>query len=138
MSLDQRLRDGLQHSSSIVEPDVRRNLTTVRRKTRRVVLRQRAELVLLSVALVVGAVFAGPVIVNFVENVHLPRPAAPSPTLPSAPVPSAIVGTYTATLPSSSAVIRQNQMAGVWIMRLRPDGTVDFSAPPSVHSTLAG
>ena len=45
MSLDRRLRDGLQHSSSIVEPDVRRNLTTVRRKTRRAVLRQRAELV---------------------------------------------------------------------------------------------
>jgi hypothetical protein len=138
MSLDQRLRDALQHSSSIVEPDVRRNLTTVRRKAHRAVIRQRMSLAVLSVALMVGAVLAGPAAINFVQNLHLPRPAAPSPAVPSAPVPSAIVGTYTATLPSSSPILSQNQMAGAWIMTLRPDGTVDFSAPPSVHSALAG
>src|SRR5947207_3543906 len=89
MSLDRRIRDGLQHSSSIVEPDVRRNLTTVRRKTHRAVLRQRAGLILLSAALVVGAVFATPGIVNFVQSVQHPRPGGPSPSPSSAPPQSA-------------------------------------------------
>ena len=85
MSLDRRLRDALQRSSSVVDPDVGRN-ATVRRRTRRLVIRQRVTNALLAAAVVVVVVVAGPWVLDVIRS-QRETPAARPPA-------SALVGAY--------------------------------------------
>ena len=48
MSLDKRVRDALERTSLSVDPDVPRDLSSVRRKTRRAMIRQRITIALVA------------------------------------------------------------------------------------------
>jgi hypothetical protein len=85
MSLDERLRGALQHSSSGVDPDLDENLLTVRRKTRRLAIRRRVSLVAFALAVVVGLVLAGPRVIGFLRSFPPAQPASPAPTAPPSP-----------------------------------------------------
>jgi hypothetical protein len=122
MSLDDRLKSELDRSSRIVDPDVRRDLSTVRRKARRVVLRQRVIRTVAAAALIALAVFLGPKIVDVVRE-QRQRPAVP-------PSTSGLVGSYQADLTGSGEPLDSAGLAGTWTMSLQADGRVSWVAPP--------
>ena len=93
MPLDDRVKSALERSTT-VDPDVRRDLAAVRRRTSRLALRQRIGGGLLVVALIAGAIFFGPRIVDVIRSQRDTRPAD-RPTL----VPTGtLVGSYRADL----------------------------------------
>jgi hypothetical protein len=137
MSIDDRLRDSLHRTSSTVDPDLTENLRIVRRKTRRVVVRQRVMQVTLAVAAIVGLVVATPTITDFVKSFQ-PRPGAPvSPS--QRPDPQDLVGsTYSTDVPRGSQVVEDDGLAGIWTMQLEPNGVATMSGPPSFSGVLSG
>ncbi len=110
MSLDRRLRDALQRSSSVVDPDVGRNLAIVRRRTRRAVIRQRVTTTLLAAAMVAAAVVLGPRLLDIIRSQHETPPARPS--------PSALVGSYNADLTGAGGPLATARLAGPWTLTL--------------------
>jgi hypothetical protein len=134
MSVERRLRDGLQRSAATVNPDVRLLLPDAivrgkrRQRARRTVL---AVTTVLVVAGIGGAAF------------QLGRFAADSPTAaPGAhltPGPyRAIAGTYTTTLAPASSVVRNNGLAGNWTLRLDANGVLTLVAPASFRDVPSG
>jgi len=122
MSLDRRLRDALQRSSSVVDPDVGRNLAIVRRRTRRAVIRQRVTTTLLAAAMVAAAVVLGPRLLDIIRSQHETPPARPS--------PSALVGSYHADLTGAGGPLATARLAGPWTLTLNGDGSILWNAPP--------
>jgi hypothetical protein len=127
MSLDRRLRDALQRSSSVVDPDVGRNLATVRRRTRRLVIRQRATNALLAAAVVVVVVVAGPWVLDVIRS-QRETPAAKPPA-------SALVGAYRVDLSAADGRLAARGLAGPWTLTLNGDGSVLWNAPPDAGVT---
>jgi hypothetical protein len=122
MSLDRRLRDGLRRSSAVVDPDVSRNLATVRRRTRRLVIRQRATKALLAMALVATVVFAGPWMLEVIRS-QRDRPVA-------TPSPAALLGAYKADLTGAGGELAGARLAGPWTLTLNGDGSMLWEPPP--------
>src|SRR6266511_3314196 len=122
MSLDRRLRDALQRSSSVVDPDVGRNLAIVWRRTRRAVIRQRVTTTLLAAAMVAAAVVLGPRLLDIIRSQHETPPARPS--------PSALVGSYNADLTGAGGPLATARLAGPWTLTLNGDGSILWNAPP--------
>lgn len=127
MSLDQRLRDALQRSSAVVDPDVGRNLATVRRRTRRLVIRQRVTNTLLVAAVVAVAVVLGPRLLDVIRSQRETPPARPS--------PSALVGSYHADLTGAGGALATARLAGPWTLTLNGDGSIVWNAPPGSDVT---
>jgi hypothetical protein len=127
MSLDRRLRDALQRSSSVVDPDVGRNLATVRRRTRRLVIRQRVTGALLAAAMVVVVVVAGPWVLDVIGSQRQPSAARPS--------PSALTGTYQVDLTGANGRLAARGLAGSWTLTLNGDGSILWNAPPGAGVT---
>jgi hypothetical protein len=124
MSLDTRVRDALERSSLIVDPDVRRELATVRRKTRRAIVRQRIGFTMLAAAAIVAAVFLGPRVLDVIRS-QREQPA----THPSSS-PQQIVGFYGADLRASDGPeIRASKLSGLWTMSIRGDGLMVLTPP---------
>ena len=85
MSLDKRVKDALERTSQIVDPDVRRDLSSVRRKTRRAVIRQRITVTLVAASLAALAVFLGPRVLDVIRSQrHVP---ANPPSVAAGPLP---------------------------------------------------
>ena len=57
MPLDDRLKESMRRSSLLIYPDVRRDLSIVRRKARRDVIRQRITNTIIVAALVAAALY---------------------------------------------------------------------------------
>jgi hypothetical protein len=121
MSLDARVRDALERSSLIVDPDVRRDLATVRRKTRRAVLRKRVGLTVLAACMIAAAVFLGPRVLNVIRS-QRQRPA-------SSPSPSVLAGSYQVDLSGAAGSLSTARLAGRWSITLEGDGSVVWHAP---------
>ena len=120
MPLDDRVKGALERSSTIVGPDLRRDLSIVRRKTRRAVIRQRVGTGVLLLVMIVAGVFLGPGVLDVIRSQrHVPA------ATPSAPVLS---GTYQADL-SGVGVLASKNLAGPWQIRLSGDGSVLWEAP---------
>jgi hypothetical protein len=131
MSVDRRLRQGLERSSTVVDPDLRASLRAAldlgkRRKRRLRAARTTA--LIASAALV--AVVASQVVLGGVWG---ERPATPSPPPPAAD--AAIAGTYTATIEPHSYGLPTRGMVGTWSLDLSSDGVLVFSAPPGFAPT---
>ena len=127
MSLDRRLRDALQRSSSVVDPDVERNLATVRSRTRRLVIRQRVTSALLAAAMVAVVVVAGPWVLDVIGGQRQPSAARPS--------PSALIGTYQVDLTGADGRLAARGLAGSWMLTLNGDGSILWNAPPGAGVT---
>jgi hypothetical protein len=122
MSLDARVKGALERSSQIVDPDVRRDLSTVRRKRRRLALRQRITATLVAAALIAIGVFLAPRIVEVIRN-QRKVPANP-------PAPSALVGTYVVDLSGAGGSLASSGVDGRWDLTLAGDGSIVWNPPP--------
>jgi hypothetical protein len=127
MSLDRRLREALRRSAAVVDPDVERNLATVRRRTRRLVIGQRVTRALLATAVVAAVVVAGPRLLDVIGGQRQPPAARPS--------PSALVGSYKVDLTGADGQMAARGLAGPWTLTLNGDGSVLWNAPPGADVT---
>jgi hypothetical protein len=124
MSLDKRVKDALERTSLIVDPDVRRDLSTVHRKTRRAVIRQRITVTLVAAALAVGAVFFGPRVLDVIRSQR--QVPASSPSVAVGPLP----GSYRVDLTGAGGSIASSRVDGAWSMTFNGDGSIVWNPPP--------
>jgi hypothetical protein len=134
MSVERRLREGLERSASAVQPDVGRRLPEAIARGRRRRRARRASLIVGTVAVLAAVGFAIPQVTGYVQRSQHPA-VSQGPTL--TPGPDAVIaGSYTSTLGATSQVIRDNGMAGTWMLRLKANGVLTMSAPRSFHGDL--
>jgi hypothetical protein len=134
MSVERRLREGLERSAAVVPPDVGRRLPEAIARGRRRRRARRASLIVGTLAALAAVGFATPQVTGFVERIQHP---AVNQGPPVAPGPDAVIaGNYTSTLGATSRVIRDNGMAGTWTLRLKANGVITMSAPRSFHGDL--
>ena len=134
MSVERRLREGLERSASAVQPDVGRRLPEAITRGRRRRRARRASLIVGTVAALAAVGLAVPQVTGFVQRIQHP-PVIQGPTLTTGP-DAVIAGSYTSTLGATSRVIRDNGMAGAWTLRLKANGVLMLSAPRSFHGDL--
>lgn len=134
MSVERRLREGLERSAATVEPDVSLRLPeAVSRGKRR--QRVRRTVVVLSTVLVVAGIGGAAVqLGRFAEH---SQSASVGATGTPAPY-GAIAGTYTARITPASSVVRHNGMAGDWTLRLDPNGVLTLVTPKSFRNVPSG
>jgi len=134
MSVERRLREGLERSASAVQPDAGRRLPEAITRGRRRRRARRASWIVGAVAALAVIGVATPQVTSYIQRVQHPA-ASQGPTLPLGP-DAVIAGSYTTALPATSQVIRANGMAGAWTLRLKANGTMTLSAPRSFHGDL--
>ena len=127
MSIDGRLRQGLERSASGGTRDLVDNLPEALargRRRRRVMVAGRATALVAGLAIVA---VGGP---RLVDVLRTDQPAGPTPS-PSVAAPdfSSIAGTYTVELTNGDATVAANHMAGTWTIELGRDGTMQLSIP---------
>ena len=124
MSLDKRVKDALERSSLIVDPDVRRDLSTVRQKTRRAVIRHRIAVTLVAATLAVGVVFFGPGVLDVIRSQrHVP---ANPPSVSNGPLP----GSYRVDLTGAGGPVAASSVDGAWSVTFNGDGSIVWNPPP--------
>ncbi len=124
MSLDKRMKDALERTSLIVNPDVQRDLSSVHRKTRRAVIRQRITATLVAAALAALALFFGPRVLDVIRNQrHVP---ASPPPVAAGPLP----GSYRVDLTGAGGSIASSRVDGAWSMTFDGDGSIVWNPPP--------
>ena len=124
MSLDKLVKEALERSSQIVDPDVRRDLSTVRRKTRRAVIRRRITVTLVAATLAALAVFLGPRVLDVIRSQrHVP---ANPPSESAGPLP----GLYRVDLTGLGGSIASSRVDGAWSMTFSGDGSIVWNPPP--------
>jgi hypothetical protein len=127
MSIDRRLRRGLERSSTVVDPDLRATLPAAldrgrRRKRRLLTARATAFIVSLLLVAVVGS--------QLLDGIRGERPATKTSTPPPPAAYAAIAGIYTARIEPHSPGLPTESMVGNWSLEMRTDGALVFSAPP--------
>jgi hypothetical protein len=126
MSIDSRLRRGLERSANGATDDLVDNLpdALVRgRRRRRVIVAAKTTAIVAGLAIVA---MEGP---RLVGAIRTDQPAAtPSPSVTATDF-SAIAGTYTFELSDAAATVAANHMAGTWTIQLKPDGAIELSVP---------
>jgi hypothetical protein len=126
MSIDRRLRQGLERSATVVDPDLRATLPDALnrgRRSKRWLNAARATTFIVSVTLVavVGSQLLG--------GIRGERPATRTPTPSVSPQYEAIAGTYTATIEPHTG-LPAGGMVGSWSLELSSDGVLAMAAPP--------
>jgi hypothetical protein len=135
MSVERRLREGLERSAAAVQPDVGQRLPEAITRGRRRRRARRASLIAGTVAALAVVGLALPQVTGFVQRTQHPA-VSQAPTLASGP-DAVLAGSYTSTLDATSPVIQANGMAGTWTLRLKANGVLTLSAPRSFHGDLA-
>ena len=126
MSLDSRLRQGLERSASGGTPDLVDNLPDALSRGRR---RKRVTVVARVTALAAGLAIVALSGSRLAGSFQTEQPAAtPSPST-SASGSSAIAGAYTVELTNTDATVDSNDMTGTWTIELNPDGAMQLSIP---------
>lgn len=144
--LDRRIRDELQRAAETIHPDVERNLGAVEARVRRgggvsiSLLLVAAVVVLIVVSTRLGggpSDSAGP----GASPAPSSTPASSTSSSPLAVSYLQIAGTYVVTLDPSDAAVARDGVAGLWTLRLQPDGVALLSAPQTFQpgaSSLSG
>jgi hypothetical protein len=121
MSLDPRLREGLQRAMSSIEADADERLTEARSRARRRRIARRMVGGLALVAALIILVVIAPAILDAVGGRH-PQPAIEPATLP-------LEGTYLTTITTEDAdSIGLPEIAGGWLLILRGDGVQSLAS----------
>jgi hypothetical protein len=126
MSIDSRLRRGLERSANAATEDLVDNLPealTRGRRRKRAIVGTKITAIVAGIAIVA---LGGPRLVGVIRT---DQPAVkPSPSVTATDF-SAIAGTYTFELSDADATVAANDMAGTWTIRLKPDGAMELSVP---------
>ena len=126
MSIDSRLRQGLERSASGGTPDLVDNLPDALTRGRR---RKRVTFVARVTALAAGLAIVTLGGSRVIGSFQTDQPATtPSPSIAGSDF-SAIAGTYTVELTNTDATVDSNQMAGTWTITLSPDGAMRLAIP---------
>jgi hypothetical protein len=126
MSLDRRLREGLDRSSSAIEERsfdrVLDGVVARGRRRRRV---RRVAAGALALAAAVAIVVIAPKALDAIRSLGETRPASPQQLLRQ------IAGTYTIEVDRSDSTIEAFDLAGTWTIRLLPTGAMRITPPPA-------
>ena len=126
MSIDRRLRQGLERSSRVVDPDLRATLPVALDRGRR----RKRRLHATATAFIVSAALVALVGSQLLGGIRGERPATRTPTPPPPAAYAAIAGTYTARIEPHSCCLPTKGMVGRWSLEMRTDGVLVLSAPP--------
>jgi hypothetical protein len=119
MSIDSRLREGLQRSMSAI--DVEDHLDDARRRGRRRVVVRRAVAVLAVAAAITTITFASPAVLDILRSQH-EQPATKQPPMP-------ITGSYSVKITREEASgLGAPGSAGTWLLTLRADGLLELAS----------
>jgi hypothetical protein len=133
MSLDRRLREGLERLAGDADAGVESDLDRVVTRGRRQRTLSRFAVTLAAVTGLVLAAALGPQAIDFLQRGDGQPADEPVPAQPTA-----IAGTYSVTLLDSPGTIRQNDMAGTWTLTLDADRTLSVDAPSGFAETATG
>jgi hypothetical protein len=126
MSLDRRLREGLDRSSSAIEERlfdrVLEGVVARGRRRRRV---RRIAAGTLALAALIGAVVIAPKALDAIRSIGETRPASPQDLMRQ------IAGTYTIEVDRSGGAVEAFDMAGTWRVRLLPTSAMKIMPPPT-------
>jgi hypothetical protein len=126
MSIETRLRRGLERSANGATDDLVDNLSDalVRgRRRRRVIVATKVTAIAAGLAIVA---VGGP---RLIDVIRTDQPAVtPSPSITATDF-SAIAGTYRFDLSDGDAAVAANHMAGTWTIQLKPNGAMELSVP---------
>jgi hypothetical protein len=141
MSLDRRLREGLERITAGIDPDIDWRLRRAMRDARRRVALRRAGATLAVAAAIIVSVVLGPRALDALGSSS--RPPAAGPPAPTVAAPTtlgnqAIAGTYRRTVPAGLPDAQSSHLAGRWRIELRPDGTMAVRAPAAFTGVLSG
>jgi hypothetical protein len=126
MSLDRRLREGLDRSSSAIEErSFDRVLDGVVARGRRRRRARRIVAATLALAAFVAAVVIAPKALDAIRSLGETRPASPQELMRQ------IQGTYTIEVDRSDSAVEEFDMAGTWTISLLPTGAMMISPPPA-------
>jgi len=129
MSIDSRLRDGLQRSMSKIDTDAELPLADARRRGRRRLLVRRAGNVFAVDATIAILVVAGPAILGALHG-RGPEPATSPTALP-------IAGTYTTSISIGDAA-GTPVAKGKWLLTLGGDGSIDLASLTNGNFSVSG
>ena len=120
MSIDTRLREGLQRSMSAIAADPEEHLEHARRQGHTRVVIRRAVTSVAVAAVLVAVALAGPAVLDAVRSQRR-EPIATPPALP-------IVGNYTVRITATDAgAIGVPEAAGTWLLKLQGDGVLELA-----------
>jgi hypothetical protein len=126
MSLDTRLRDGLDRSSSAIgERSIDGVLDGVVARGRRRRRVRRVAVGTLALAALVAAVVIAPKALDAIRSLGETRPASPQDLMRQ------IAGTYTIEVDRADSTIEKFDMAGTWTINLLPTGAMMITPPPA-------
>jgi hypothetical protein len=129
MSIDNRLREGLQRSMSAIATDPEERLEHTRRQGRKRVVFRRAATAVAVAASLVAVAFVGPAVLEALRGQRHEPLATPS-ALP-------IVGNYAVRITAADASgAGVSQAAGTWVLRLQGDGVLQLA--PLRNGNLGG
>ena len=131
MSLDRRLREGVDRLTSDIDPDVERHLHTSRTKARRRIVVRRLAVTAAAVAGFALVLVAGPRVLDAVRSEPVP---ADQPTVG----PEAVAGTYAIEIAPDTGVVDEQGLAGTWTFELAEDGSMVIDAPNTFIGTVEG
>jgi hypothetical protein len=126
MSLDRRLREGLDRSSSAIEErpfdGVLDGVVARGRRRRRV---RRVAAGTLALAALIAAVVIAPKALDAIRSLGETRPASPQQLLRQ------IAGTYAFTVDRADGAVEEFDLAGTWTISLLPTGAMMITPPPA-------
>jgi hypothetical protein len=120
MSLDDRLREGLEGASAAVDSDVERSLITVLARRRRRVRTRRLGLVVAVAGLAALVIAFAMPIADWLRSED---------RAPTVGVAQQLAADYEVSLSEAESASVQPSLAGRWRMRLQPDGEIALTAP---------
>ena len=120
MSLNDRLREGLDRASAAADPDVERSLNTVLARRRRRVRTRR-------LGLVVAIAGLAALVIAF--GIPISAGLRSEDRAPTVGVAQQLAADYEVTLSESESASVQPSLAGQWRMRLQTDGQVALTTP---------
>jgi hypothetical protein len=120
MSIDHRLREGLDRAMSTIDADVDGYLDQARRLGRRRALVRRTVTAVAAAAVVVFGAFAVSAVLDLRSQRHEPA---------STPSPLPITGNYVSTISRQEATsVGDPRAAGTWVLRVRGDGVLELAS----------